>query len=32
MLKEFTVKSIRDIWNKDVDSFKKKAKQYFLYK
>jgi len=30
--KEFTVKSIQNIWNKDVDSFKKKAKQYFLYK
>ena len=30
--KDFTVKSIQEIWNKDVDSFKKKAKQYFLYK
>ena len=30
--KNFTVKSIQNIWNKDVDSFKKKAKQYFLYK
>ncbi|MDR0540648.1 MAG: DUF1343 domain-containing protein [Dysgonamonadaceae bacterium] len=30
--KDFTVKSIEGIWNRDVDSFKKKAKQYFLYK
>jgi uncharacterized protein YbbC (DUF1343 family) len=30
--KDFTVKSMEDIWNKDVDNFKKKAKQYFLYK
>jgi len=30
--KNFTVESIRAIWNKDVDNFKKKAKQYFLYK
>jgi uncharacterized protein YbbC (DUF1343 family) len=30
--KNFTVESIREIWNKDVDNFKKKAKQYFLYK
>ena len=30
--KNFTVKSIQDIWNKDVDNFKKKVKQYFLYK
>jgi len=30
--KNFTVKSIQEIWNKDVDNFKKKAKQYFLYK
>ena len=30
--KNFTVKSITKIWNKDVDNFKKKAKQYFLYK
>ena len=30
--KTFTVESIQGIWNKDVDNFKKKAKQYFLYK
>ena len=30
--KNFTVESIKEIWNKDVDNFKKKAKQYFLYK
>ena len=30
--KNFTVESIQEIWNKNVDSFKKKAKQYFLYK
>jgi uncharacterized protein YbbC (DUF1343 family) len=30
--KDFTVKSIQKIWDKDVDIFKKKAKQYFLYK
>ena len=30
--KNFKVKSIQGIWNKDVDNFKKKAKQYFLYK
>jgi len=30
--KDFTVKSIQEIWNRDVDKFKKKAKQYFLYK
>ena len=29
--KSFTVKSIQEIWNKDVDNFKKKAKKYFLY-
>ncbi|GHT54026.1 hypothetical protein FACS189451_08310 [Bacteroidia bacterium] len=28
----FTVASIQEIWNKDVDNFKKKAKQYFLYR
>jgi len=28
----FTVKSIQDIWDKEVDSFKEKAKRYFLYK
>ncbi|MDR1369762.1 MAG: DUF1343 domain-containing protein [Dysgonamonadaceae bacterium] len=28
----FTVESIWDIWNQDVDHFKKRAKQYFLYK
>ena len=30
--KDFTVKSIQEIWDKDVDNFKKKAKHYFLYK
>ena len=30
--RNFTVKSIQSIWNKDVDDFKKKAKKYFLYK
>lgn len=30
--KDFTVKSIQDIWNRGVENFKKKAKQYFLYK
>ena len=30
--KDFTVKSIQDIWNRDVENFKQKAKQYFLYK
>jgi uncharacterized protein YbbC (DUF1343 family) len=30
--KNFTVKSIENVWNKDVDNFKKKAKKYFLYK
>ena len=30
--KNFTVKSIQEIWNKDVDNFRKKAKKYFLYK
>ena len=30
--KNFTVESIRPIWDKDVDNFKKKAKKYFLYK
>ena len=30
--KNFTVESIKEIWNKDVENFKKKAKQYFLYK
>jgi len=30
--KNFTVESIEEIWNKDVDNFKEKAKQYFLYK
>jgi uncharacterized protein YbbC (DUF1343 family) len=28
----FTVASILDIWNQDVDHFKRKAKKYFLYK
>ncbi|KAA6341760.1 hypothetical protein EZS27_010450 [termite gut metagenome] len=28
----YTVDSIREIWNQDVDAFKKKAKKYFLYK
>jgi uncharacterized protein YbbC (DUF1343 family) len=27
----FTVESIQDKWNEDVDSFKAKAKKYFLY-
>ena len=30
--KNFTVASIVSIWNEDVENFKKKAKQYFLYK
>ncbi|GHT63797.1 hypothetical protein AGMMS50239_20370 [Bacteroidia bacterium] len=30
--KDFTVKSIEKIWDKGVDGFRKKAKQYFLYK
>ena len=30
--KNFTVASIQEIWNKDVDTFKERAKQYFLYK
>ena len=29
---DFTVASIQAIWNEDVDNFRKKAKQYFLYK
>ncbi|GHV23136.1 hypothetical protein FACS189428_6240 [Clostridia bacterium] len=28
----FTVDSIKNIWNEDVDAFKKQAKKYFLYK
>jgi uncharacterized protein YbbC (DUF1343 family) len=28
----FTVASIENIWNEDVDSFKKYAKKYFIYK
>ncbi|MDR3286997.1 MAG: DUF1343 domain-containing protein [Prevotellaceae bacterium] len=28
----FTVESIQNIWNQDVDAFKKKAEKYFLYK
>ena len=30
--KTFTVASIQEIWNRDVEHFRKKAKQYFLYK
>jgi uncharacterized protein YbbC (DUF1343 family) len=30
--KDFTVESIQGIWNKDVDNFRKRAKEYFLYK
>lgn len=29
--KTFTVDSILEIWNKDIDTFRKKAKKYFLY-
>jgi uncharacterized protein YbbC (DUF1343 family) len=30
--KTFSVASIQGIWNEGVDDFRKKAKQYFLYK
>ena len=30
--KTFTVASIQEIWDEDVENFKNKAKQYFLYK
>ena len=30
--KTFTVASIKEIWDEDVENFKNKAKQYFLYK
>lgn len=29
--RSFTVESIQDKWNEDVDSFKVKAKKYFFY-